>query len=148
MVLFLDFDGVLHADPCTREKDLLCRLPHFESIIRDYPWVDIVISSAWRETWTLPELQKLFSPDIALRVIDVTPHWRDLSKLLAVIGYERHTEIEAWLRRSGRPRESWVAIDDRAYLFTPLLPNLVLSNPKTGLNAELEKRLREKLDGA
>ena len=47
MILFLDFDGVLHLEPAFA-KDMLSQLPLVEEILRDFAQVEIVISSAWR----------------------------------------------------------------------------------------------------
>jgi len=146
LFLFLDFDGVLHPDPCQDEGILLCHLPRLEAILRDFPAVEIVISSSWRNTRDLSQLRSYFNPDIAPRIIGVTPFWRDHEYLLCVIGsYQRHVEIEAWLRASGRPWESWIALDDKPYWFRPFLPNLVACAPQTGLTDEVEIILRKKL---
>ena len=55
MIVFLDFDGVLHPefDPDDPERpkqnsDLFCRLPLIEAVLREFSQVEIVISSAWR----------------------------------------------------------------------------------------------------
>lgn len=125
MVLFLDFDGVLHPEPCYEKDRLFCCLPRLENSLIDFPFVDIVISSTWRETLTLPELRALFSPSFAGRIIGVTPSWEDHQDLLENIGYQWQAEIEAWLRVSGEPWRPWVAIDDKPYLFKPFLPNLI-----------------------
>lgn len=117
--------------------------------MRDFPSVDIVVSSTWRETRTLDELRLYFSADIAARIIGVTPDWREVPHLLSVIGsYTRHVEIEGWLRQCSRPWEAWIALDDRHWLFKPFLPNLVRCNPTKGIDDEAAMRLREKLNGA
>lgn len=76
MILFLDFDGVLHpqydAEP-TPVSEIFCHLPRFESVMRDFPSVEIVISSTWCIQFSLDELRSRFSPDIAARIIDGTP---------------------------------------------------------------------------
>jgi hypothetical protein len=146
MLLFLDFDGVLHPEPSFQSETLFCHLPKLESILRDFPNVDVVISSSWRDTRTLTELQALFSPDIRMRIVGVTPDWRNHPGLFDVIGnYPRHIEIEAWRRDSGRLWEDWIAIDDRAYWFRPFLKNLVRCDPTTGLTGEIETELRQRL---
>ncbi|MGZ3240372.1 MAG: HAD domain-containing protein [Burkholderiaceae bacterium] len=146
MILFLDFDGVLHPEPCYQVEALLCHLPKFESLLRDFPAVDIVISSTWRDKRTLEELQALFSPDIGKRIVGVTPYWQDHPDLMDVIGnYQRHIEIEAWRRVSGRIYEEWFALDDRAYLFKPFLQNLVRCDPATGITDAIEIELRRRL---
>ncbi len=147
MILFLDFDGVLHPDPCHDAGMLLCHLPRLESVLRDFPDVQVVISSTWRATRTLDELRAYFSQDIAARVIDVTPSWSDLPDLLDIIGhsYVRQVEIEGWLRASGRPWEQWIAIDDKAYWFKPFLSNLVSCNSWIGLDDVVVEKLKSKL---
>lgn len=82
MILFLDFDGVLH--PFHRPLGTFVLLSYFEDVLRDFPAVNIVISSTWREEYSLPQLQKFFSEDIARRIIDVTPSWQDLNIIMFV----------------------------------------------------------------
>jgi len=145
MVLFLDFDGVLHPEPCYREEELFCRRPLLESVLREFPTVEIVISSTWRETRDLATLKSLFSPDISKRIMGVTPSWRDLSELIDVIGpYPRHVEVEGWLRQRQRAWEQWVALDDRAYWFRPFLSNLVRCDGRVGIDETTASRLRDK----
>ena len=146
MILFLDFDGVLHKEPCHDTGMLMCNLPRMEAILRDFPGVDVVISSTWRELLDLEQLRSYFSPYIAPRIIGVTPDWREVSHLFAVVGsYIRQVEIEGWLQASGRSSEQWVALDDRAYLFAPSIPNLVCCAPDTGIDDGVESALRKKL---
>ncbi|MEI8159118.1 MAG: HAD domain-containing protein [Burkholderiales bacterium] len=48
MVLFLDFDGVLHPQydgQAVPENVAFCHLPRFESLMRAFHAVEIVISS-------------------------------------------------------------------------------------------------------
>lgn len=145
MILFLDFDGVLHPDPCRNEDMLFCRLLHFESVMRDFPEVDIVITSIWRNTRDLAKLRALFSPDIAKRIVGVTPDWREVEQLVSVVGpYSRQVEIEGWLRQAGREGEPWLALDDRPKLFAPLLPNLICCDPEQGLGHEAIRQLRHR----
>lgn len=146
MILFLDFDGVLHPEFGNRDGDLFCHRAKLEGILRDHPAVEIVISSSWRQTRSLAELQGLFSPDIGTRIVGATPDWRDLPQLYEVIGnYPRHVEVEGWLRQANRVWERWVALDDRDYWFRPFLPNLVRCDPTIGLDDAIECQLRHKL---
>ena len=71
-VVFLDFDGVTHPEPC-RSDALFCFLPRIEEVLREHPEVDIVISSSWRLEFSLEQLRGHFSADIASRVVGVTP---------------------------------------------------------------------------
>lgn len=135
MILFLDFDGVLH--PVSREAGTMVFVPNFERVMRDYPEVDIVISSAWRESSSLVELQSHFSQGFKERIIDATPVLQILDHK-----YLRQAEITAWLRDAGREYESWVAIDDSDWLFPPECRNLILVNGQVGLDMETADRLR------
>lgn len=145
MILFLDFDGVLHPAVCSSASDLLGRRPLLESVLRECPDVDIVVSSTWREGRTLSQLQELFSSDIGTRIIGATPGWRDIQDESAMGTYTRQAEIEGWLRQVGRSWEAWVALDDQPWLFRPFLPNLVRCDPATGLTEQVCAMLRLKL---
>jgi len=139
MILFLDIDGVLHE--ISRSRGVLVFLPDFERIMRDFPDVDIVISSAWRQVHSLPELRTFFNQDIAARIIDFTP----------IIGgpidydYSRETEILTWIRENGREYERWVALDDCAEYFSYRCPNLIVVDGDRGLNPAVEAELRKRL---
>jgi hypothetical protein len=145
MILFLDFDGVLHPEPCYEQRKLFCFLNSLERVLLDFPHVKIVISSTWRESRSLEMLRNFFIPEIQQRIVGVTPNWRDHEELLSVIGYQRQTEIEAWIRASGEPWLKWVAIDDKGFLFRPFLPNLVQTRSDTGFDEIAEKKLRSQL---
>jgi hypothetical protein len=78
-VLFLDFDGVLHPESCA-ELDLFCYLPHFcEALHTADPQgrMPLVISSLWRHHCTLAYIRKAFPPDVAARIVGVTPYMAD-----------------------------------------------------------------------
>jgi hypothetical protein len=136
MILFLDFDGVLH--PINRANGAFALAPHFEQVMRDYPEIDIVISSTWREEYSLEKLRSVFSEDFRHRITDVTPVLTSASK-----PYLRETEILTWLRDVGREYEAWLALDDSDWLFTPRCKNLILVDTYLGFNAHTEQVLRE-----
>jgi hypothetical protein len=139
MILFLDFDGVLH--PFSRPHGPLAHVPYFERVLRDYPDVEIVISSAWREAHSLEQLRLFFSEDIAGRIIGVTPQLDSLEH-----PFIREAEILAWLRNAGRGREAWVGLDDIASFFSPGCRNLVLVDTERGFNQSTEGELRKRFD--
>ena len=77
MILFLDFDGVLHpeySDRAVPDEIAFCHLPRFEAVLRDFPNVEIVISSTWRYHLPLDALRERFSADkdCALHVLGET----------------------------------------------------------------------------
>lgn len=145
-ILFLDFDGVLHPDPCWSEDRHFEKLPALENVLRDFPKIEIVVSSTWRHKRSLDRLRGLFSSDIAPRIIDVTPDRAQFPELAELVGptYLREIEITAWLRCSKEPWRTWVALDDRAHWFRPFCPHLVLCNHDVGFDLQVEMVLRSK----
>ncbi|MET3137071.1 hypothetical protein AAKU61_001423 [Undibacterium sp. GrIS 1.2] len=143
MILFLDFDGTLH--PLSREFGALSQLPQFEKVMRDFPDVQIVISSAWRTDYTLPAIRSFFSDAIGRRIIDVTPC---LDSVLTEDGnfHLRQVEIERWLAANGREKETWVALDDTSILFPDGSRNLVWVDGDRGFNESTEIELRRRLN--
>lgn len=106
MIVFVDFDGVLHAEDTIDKANLLSRLPLVEEVLREFPRAEIVVSSAWRLNWPHPtlatlELRRHFSEDIAPRVVGVTPNFIHLDRQNAPDGlylYRRQWECEMWMR--------------------------------------------------
>lgn len=132
MILFLDFDGVLHPyGDCFRATDLFRNLPALEALLREFPDVRIVISSSWR-TDGLDSLRKNFSEDIAARIVGVTaPTPRSAD------GYapaEREQEIVAWLEVNGGVEQAWVALDDADWQFPLHMYRLVACNADVGFD--------------
>jgi hypothetical protein len=82
----------------------------FEAVMRDFPAVEIVISSTWREQFGLNALRAKFSPDIAARIIGTTPLAADA--LPPHMVEVREWEIATWLQRNHRQGEEWIALDD------------------------------------
>jgi hypothetical protein len=152
-MVFLDFDGVLHPENVKGQEPLLCRLPLLEEVLREFPQVQIVISSTWRLRWRDPEIalremRKHFSADIDSRVIGVTPScsgldWRAAPEGLSL--YPRQWECETWLRAHRTPGTPWLAIDDRAYWFRPFCKSLMIVDRDTGFLPANAQALRERL---
>ena len=139
MILFLDFDGVLHPYPCMT-RQYFCQLPLMERILRGFPGVEIVISSAWRlrfsdQNEALLQMRKHFSSDIAERVVGTTPDHRDRPRSEAPPGlgeFLREWECLSWLRENRPAGTAWLALDDQPGLFTPDCTDLMLTSFKTG----------------
>lgn len=143
MILFLDFDGVLHPEherEPTPVDRVFCHLPRLESVLRDFPAVDIVISSMWRHDYTLAQLRSRFSPDIAAMIIGVTP-FADY-EVEKYVPTRRESEILDWLARNGRDGETWIALDDAVWQFLRHRDRLVACTSYIGLNDDAEARLR------
>lgn len=91
MTLFLDFDGALHPHPCVVQFKL-CLCNPIEGILREFPQVDIVLSTAWRLRYPLDTsgdtLKHPFASDIAERIVGVTPTHKGLDRNQAPDGID------------------------------------------------------------
>lgn len=134
MRIYLDFDGVLHGVPYTKEAFEL--LPAFEDVLRAHPRVEVVITSSWREQFSFEEMRTWFSPDVQHQVIGVTP----------ILPEEKRVqEVRAHVKETGY-RGRFIVVDDAAFEFPRNYPPLVLCGTARGLTereiAELNRRLR------
>jgi hypothetical protein len=141
MILFLDFDGVLH--PQEHGGDLFSRRELLWEILRARPEVRVVFSTAWRERFPLAELIVFATAqggeDLVERFVGVTPiHPLDQ----AALGRHRERECLAWLEANRHPGP-WLAIDDVQQWFS--CPQLYLVDCETGLTAEDVARILERL---
>ena len=133
-VLFLDFDGVTHPEPCKAEHEF-CQLSLIEEVLRQHPRVDVVISSSWRQVHSLEEMRAHFAPDIAQRVVGVTPSNKQPTSAWlpgAAVAFEREGECDSWMKQNRSWGTPWVAIDDRAHWFRPGCNDLLQTSAKTG----------------
>ena len=135
LILFLDFDGVLHSD-WDRPPTLFSQLPLLEHMLREHQHVNIVLSTSWRETDPINALRGPFSDDIRARVIGATPVLNPITRARyphPLSKAERQSECEAWLVEHRTPTHPWIAIDDRHWWFEPDCPRLFITAQKTGL---------------
>jgi len=137
VILFLDLDGVLRRDTSPLYVfDADCR-DALESAVRGIPGATIVITSAWRIEFTLDEIRRHFSADVASRIVGATPVSAN------PIEHSRHREVLEYLARHGASEEPWIAIDDDP-LHYPLDPpdcGVVLIDPMRGFSPEDAERL-------
>lgn len=138
MVVFLDFDGVLHPRP-NDHRGKFCHLERFERVLRRFSFVNVVISSSWRETYPEDVIIALFSEDIQARILGVTP-----------VGdggppHCRYNEILKWLELSDYVG-CWIALDDAELEFPLSCPNLLACSTNVGFDdmiaLQFEARLR------
>lgn len=133
-ILFVDFDGVLHPEFCHESQHFMHR-DAFETVMRQLPTVDLVVSSTWRLQRTLQELKALFSGYIGARVVGATPLYTQLEDIPdSLVGYEREAECVAWLRQNGRATQDWLALDDRSWNFRPFHRHVFLVDGHVGLD--------------
>ncbi|NJA90137.1 hypothetical protein HCX48_13030 [Rhodocyclus tenuis] len=146
MILFLDFDGVLHPQyegQAAPADVAFCHLPRFEAVMRDFPDVEIVISSSWREHLPLDALRARFSLDIAARISGTTelPVYVTEPPLIE----RREWEIVSWLIAQGRQDEPWIALDDAVWQFKEHRQRVVSCLWYVGMDDATEAALREEL---
>lgn len=122
MILFLDFDGVLHAP---KKDGLFARVSQFEEALEKHPQIEIIISSSWRESHSLEQLKAIFTKDFSKRIKGVTPvfefepvEWADGSGFFMGSQGLRQKEIEAYMGENYPPHTPWIAIDDMPELFS------------------------------
>ncbi len=134
MRVFLDFDGVLRrkdAPLYKLERPLVAR---FEETLRAIPDATVVITSSWREAFSLAEMQRSFSPDVAARIVGTTPIAQNRD------GFYRHREVSAYLKRNGQDGGRWVALDDDPEHYPAGAP-VILVDPSKGFDDDAAKRL-------
>jgi HAD domain in Swiss Army Knife RNA repair proteins len=140
MLIFLDIDGVLRrAGSLAYQFEPEC-LEAFETAIRRIPGAEVVITSSWREAFTIAEIRSRFSSDIAIRILGVTPAAQRQD------GHYRHREVSAYLERHGRQNEPWIAVDDDPEHY-PAGVSLLLVEPLHGFNEDACRRLVELAKG-
>lgn len=147
MILFIDFDGVLHPPIIYPGEENLHfqHLPLLESVLRQVPEVTLVLSTSWRLLHPLSWLRAIFSADIAARIIDTTPDPYDIDPAPELRWFYRQTECDAWLRQNRRRNEAWFALDDHADGFLPGCRQLIHCKPGMMLDEETAALLLCKL---
>lgn len=142
MILFLDFDGVLHPEGeghLPSDGMEFCFLPRLEQLLRQFSDVDVVISSAWRVRLPYEALVAPFAEDIRSRIIGVTPT-RSTGRTYSYA--HRESEILAWLEQNGASGQQWVALDDAEWQFDNHKDRLVVCGSFSGFDEIAEADLR------
>lgn len=138
MILFLDFDGVLHPD-FARNHACFSANPLLWQLLDACPNVDVVFSTSWRGIHPVAELIQFATQGggerHARRFLGTTPSLVTERSANIVQRYLREEEIACWLHGNGRDREPWLALDDFKEYFSPACPNLFAVDHITGLTA-------------
>jgi HAD domain in Swiss Army Knife RNA repair proteins len=142
MILFLDFDGVLHPDPCTDRARLFERAPPLAAALAPFASLSIVLSTSWRTHDGLDGLVARLPAALGARVIGVTPLFQDIRCEPRWTPYRRQAECLHWLARNGRDDGEWIALDDRPSGFEPYCERLLLCRSDTGLDDAVLNRMR------
>lgn len=144
LVLFTDFDGVLHAadepvlDGAGRLRantNLFVWLPILVDILQPYPEVQIVISSDWRRLLDDDNLRRVLGP-LGARFAGIVETW----------GVSRADEILTEVRRRRLTR--WLAIDDHPSVASASRrdAHFIACAPDSGLSGvDVQAALRSRL---
>jgi len=128
-IVFLDFDGVLNSEQSTQHLGTRYRFASSSvaalNEVLQKSEAHIVITSTWREHWTLRDNAESLERDGVLpgRVIGKTP----------TLERERGIEIDTWLKSAPYPVASFVILDDRDDMAMHR-ERLVKVDPEVGLN--------------
>ncbi len=135
-ILFLDFDGVLHAGHSS-PRDWLNHLPLLASVLSGRN-LGIVISSSWRFQHTYEQLCDLFPSSMRVQIQGTTGG--------AHVGrHARYQEILSWL--SANEACDWRALDDSLFEFPKNCPYLIPCNAAIGIAEPQLVALNQWLNG-
>ncbi len=125
-LIFLDFDGVLHPE-YPQKLELLTKLPDFcTTYSKMFPHVGIVISSSWRNHYSLYVLKKIFPKEIRNLVLGITPRQINEKKI------PRCKEIEEFIKTNNFVGLPYIILDDRPDWFVNQ-KNILSINGKYGI---------------
>ena len=132
-----DFTLLALDDDQTASFDADCR-EQFENVLRAHPHARVVIASIWRLGLSLEALRKMFSPDIAPRIVGVTPEAPGLIK------HYRLREVLGFLKRHNASNAPWVIIDDNPAQY-PEGVKVIPTEPQKGFDERAAAALSSEL---
>lgn len=148
MILFLDFDGVLHPDAVylrhsgqielRTEGALFMWADRLAAALQPHPGVRIVLSTSWVRNIGFHRARKALPADLAVRVVGATWHsgmgkgWPDY---IPWDNQTRYEQIQAYLSRLSAPAR-WIAVDDDAQGWASAeLHRLIQTDPNSGISS-------------
>jgi len=124
VLLFLDFDGVLHSLFAEYENTgLFCKAHYIDTLLRERPNVAVIISSSWAKNHTLEELRAPFSVDVRNRIVGSITNQSS----------NRHDDVIRYIEENDYSYP-WIAVDDIALYHTD--DPVVWSDWRTGLTSK------------
>jgi len=145
LIVFLDFDGVLHSDPCPDPARLFEHAPRLAQALRHFPAAALVLSTTWRQKHPYQALLGMLPPLLQRRTLGVTPTFGNFTPAAGLAPYRRQAECVHWLHSNRLPNSPWIALDDRPSGFAPYCDNLIACHPRSGFDATASARLRSAL---
>lgn len=154
LLLYLDFDGVLHHENVLwrPRRGVYAGPPGFKlfehtallaELLEPYPRVGIVLSTSWVRTFGYSRTVKRLSPDLGHRVLGATFHSQMNEQ--SFIARPRGQQVLADVARR-RPRD-WLALDDTDEGWSPEIRHHVLiTDEQLGIAAPgMPQRIAEAL---
>lgn len=141
MILFLDYDGVLHPDPCADATRLFEHAPRLAQVLESFPGLGVVLSTSWRTKYPESALLEPLPASLRQRVLGLTPRASDFSPPPELLPYRRQAECMQWLQQHGMSGSAWWALDDRPDWFAPYCENLIECHPQRGFDERAAARL-------
>ena len=133
----LDFDGVLHHAQGAAVADFA--FAHQLDAALDGHRCEVVISSTWREHYSIEQLRMFLPTRLGARVIDVLgPDHRG--------PHVRHKNVLDWVARQSSSVD-WRALDDARHEFPEGCDQLILCDGSVGLSARECRQIRVWLAG-
>jgi len=145
LILFLDYDGVLHPDPCPDPRRLFENAERLTRALEDFPEVSIVLSTSWRNVRPENELLDPLPAGLRARVLGITPRFGEFPAAACRVPYRRHAECEQWLIAHDMADSPWWALDDRACWFAPYCENLIHCDAQLGFDERARAHLTSTL---
>jgi hypothetical protein len=142
VILFLDYDGVLHPDPCYDTRRLFEHAPRLAAVIAPFPEVCVVLSTSWRTARAMDAVLAPLPAGLRERVIGATPFASAFSPPPHLLPYRRHAECVQWMIENRQADRDWIALDDRTSWFSPACEYLIACDSQAGFNDEAAGRLR------
>lgn len=153
MLLYLDYDGVLHPEhvylingrPVLKSDGRLFMWSDtLVEILAPHPDVEIVLSTSWVKVRGFDRAKQALPAELQRRVIGAT--WHSQMRQDWFESRPRYSQIFSDAMRRDR---AWLAIDDDVYLWPPKHHDcLIQTDGADGLSApEVQQKLRNKLRG-
>lgn len=164
MILFLDYDGVLHPDDAylvngrpvlQTEGTLFMWAPILMDLLQPYPDLKIVLSTSWVQVLGFTRARDFLPSNLRSRVIGGTwhsamgRHSEGSHRLHSnwFVQASRYEQIARYVSRAGAQVVHWIALDDDTDGWDEnLLSRLVVANGDLGLSSiNTQSDLRAKL---
>jgi hypothetical protein len=137
VIIFLDFDGVLHSYNKCNDDGLFSRVSFLWEILRTCADADVVFSTSWRDIYKFDEMLNFVTygggEDLEHRFIGTTPSIVREPMSNKTGAARREQECRLWLSGNGHQKTPWIAIDDNPVFFTNDCPALYLVDKEIGL---------------